>query len=210
LSLLRQAYRDEFHLDQFAWLLERIEPDTGKMKLILEQIDRGINVVSTSSLGRVFDAIAALLGLGSRNHFDAQLPMALESLAQPGVDDFYRFDLSRTGDGPLQLSLHRLITGVVGDLRSGREPSLISAKFHNTLAEALLTLARVARESTRLETVALSGGVFCNRFLTHRLIRHLRQEGFTILWNREVPSNDGGIALGQAAIAARVVGQTAD
>ena len=79
LSLLKQAYGDEFTLDRFAWLLERVESDRGKMKLILEQIDRRINTVSTSSLGRVFDAVAALLGLGSYNHFDAQLPMALES-----------------------------------------------------------------------------------------------------------------------------------
>jgi hydrogenase maturation protein HypF len=78
---------------------------------------------------------------------------------------------------------------------------VISAKFHNTLAEALLALAQAARQSTRLEVVALSGGVFCNRLLTDRLIRRLKQAGFTVLWNRSVPSNDGGIALGQAAIA---------
>ncbi len=66
-------------------------------------------------------------------------------------------------------------------------------------------MAQAARQSTRLEVVALSGGVFCNRFLTDRLIRRLKQEGFTVLWNRDVPSNDGGIALGQAAIAAQIL-----
>ncbi len=201
LSLLRQAYGDEFMLDRFAWLLERVEPDRGKMKLILEQIDRRINTVSTSSLGRVFDAVAALLDLGNYNHFDAQLPMALESLAEPGVDDRYELDLQH-GVEPLQLDLGRTLRGIVEDLRGGKSAAVVSARFHNTLAEALVTIAKAARESTRLEVAALSGGVFCNRFLADRLIARLQQEGFAVLWNRDVPSNDGGIALGQAAIAA--------
>ncbi len=204
LSLLKQAYGDEFSLDRFAWLLERVEPDRGKMKLILEQIDRRINTASTSSLGRVFDAVAALLGLGTYNHFDAQLPMVLESLAEPGIDDCYEFDLQQ-GVEPEQLSLGKTLQGIVADLKGGTSSSVISAKFHNTLAEALLAMAKLARGNTRLEVAALSGGVFCNRFLTDRLIRRLQQEGFTVLWNHSVPSNDGGIALGQAAIAANVM-----
>ena len=204
LSLLKQVYGDDFTLDRFAWLLERVGSDRSKMKLIVEQIDKRINTVNTSSLGRVFDAVAAMLGLGNYNHFDAQLPMALESLAQPGVDDRYEFDLSR-GVEPWQLDLRRAFKGMVEDLRGTAPAALISAKFHNTLAEALLTMAKAARQSTGLEVVALSGGVFCNRLLTDRLIRRLKQEGFTALWNRSVPSNDGGVALGQAAIAANVV-----
>ena len=95
--------------------------------------------------------------------------------------------------------------GVVGDVRSGTAPAAISAKFHNTLAEALLAMAKAARESTRLEVAALSGGVFCNRFLTERLVTRLKQEGFEVLLNRDVPANDGGLALGQAAIAAQML-----
>jgi hydrogenase maturation protein HypF len=207
LSLLKQAYGGEFTLDRFVWLLERVESDRDKMKLILEQIDKRINTVSTSSLGRVFDAAAALLGLGHYNHFDAQLPMALESLAEPGVDDSYNFDL-RQGVEPLQLDLSRMVQGIVKDLRGGTPGAIISAKFHNTLAEALLVMAKAARESTRLEVAALSGGVFCNRCLTDRLIVRLRQEGFAVLWNHDVPSNDGGIALGQAAIAANAMSRS--
>ena len=204
LSLLRQAYGDDFQLDRFAWLLERVESDRSKMKLILQQIDKRINTVSTSSLGRVFDAVAALLGLGSYNHFDAQLPMALESLAEPGIDDCYEFDLPH-GVEPLQLDLGRTLQGMVEDLKRETPVAVISTKFHNTLAEALLAMAKAARESTRLEVAALSGGVFCNRFLTDWLVLRLKQEGFTVLLNRDVPANDGGIALGQAAIAADVM-----
>ncbi len=205
LSLLRQAYGEDFSLDEFAWLLERVEPDQRKLRLILEQIDKGINTVNTSSLGRVFDAAAGVLGLGGYNHFDAQLPMALEAIAQPGVEDSYEYDLHNPNDEPTQLSLRKMLKGVVDDIRRAKAPALISAKFHNTLAEALLGLAKAARESTRFEVAALSGGVFCNRYLANRLAMRLKQEGFTVLLNRDVPSNDGGIALGQAAIAAHIL-----
>ena len=127
--------------------------------------------------------------------------MALESLAASGVDDAYEFDLRRTEAEPLQLDLCRTLHGVMEDVRRGRIPAVVSAKFHNTLAEGLLALAKAARESTKLDVVALSGGVFCNRYLVSRLVMRLKQEGFEVLVNRDVPSNDGGIALGQAAIA---------
>jgi hydrogenase maturation protein HypF len=205
LSLLKDAYGAEFSLDRFRSLLARIEPDEAKLRLILEQIDKRINSVNTSSLGRVFDAVAALVGLGSYNHFDAQLPMALESLTATGVEDCYEFDLHQLRGEPLQLDLRRTLRSLVEDIRRETTPAVVSAKFHNTLAEALLAMAKAARESTRLEIAALSGGVFCNRYLLNRLTARLQQEGFTVLWNREVPSNDGGIALGQAAIAAHIL-----
>jgi len=205
LGLLRQAYGGEFRLAAFNWLLERVEPDRDRLRLIDEQIDKGLNVVSTSSAGRVFDAVAALLGLGSYNHFDAQLPMALESVAQSGVNDRYEFDLHDGGNGSLQLNLRRVFVGVVEDVRSDTTPAVISARFHNTFAEGLLALAKAARDSSRLEVAALSGGVFCNRFLTNRLVARLQQEGFEVLLNRAVPANDGGLALGQAAIAAHLL-----
>ncbi len=205
LGLLKQAYGSDFKLGEFSWLLERVESDAGKLRLIDEQIDRRLNVVNTSSLGRVFDAVAAMLGLGGFNHFDAQLPMALESLAEAGIDDCYEFDLRRTGDEPLLLDLRKSIRSVVEDVRSKKAPAVVSAKFHNTLAEALLAMAKAARESTHLEVAALSGGVFCNRFLTSRLVTRLKQAGFAVLLNRDVPANDGGLALGQAAIAAKMV-----
>jgi hydrogenase maturation protein HypF len=205
LSLLRDAYGRDFSLPKFLWLLKRIEPDEARLRLIIEQIDKRINTVSASSLGRVFDAVAALLGLGNYNHFDAQLPMALESLAQTGVEDHYEFDLRRSDDEPLQLSLCGTVRSVVEDVRSEISPAVISARFHNTLAEALLALARAARESARLEVAALSGGVFCNRYLLDRLVMRLKQEGFAVLLNRDVPSNDGGLALGQAAVAAHLI-----
>jgi len=205
LGLLKKAYGSEFKLDKFAWLLERIEPDKNKHRIISEQINKKINTVETSSLGRVFDAVAAMLGLGNYNHFDAQLPMALEAIAISDVEEHYEFELGKRDDKPLKLDLDKMIKQLINDIQAEKAAGIISAKFHNTLSIALLTMAKQARESTRLNTVALSGGVFCNRYLTNCLIKLLKVNDFRVLFNREVPSNDGGIALGQAAIAVNLV-----
>jgi hydrogenase maturation protein HypF len=98
-----------------------------------------------------------------------------------------------------------LMRQIVEDVREKRESGMISAKFHNTMTEALLEMARKARDKTDLGTVVLSGGVFCNRYLTNRLIEALRRDGFNVLYNRIIPSNDGGLSLGQAAIAAALI-----
>jgi hydrogenase maturation protein HypF len=94
----------------------------------------------------------------------------------------------------------QLITDIQKEISSG----VISAKFHNTLADALFQTAKTARESKKLNTVALSGGVFCNRYLTNRVIKLLNKNSFSVSFNRDIPSNDGGISLGQAAIAAKL------
>lgn len=205
LSLLRQAYGDGFQRDDFAWLLERIEPDRSRLDMLIQQLDKGVNTVNTSSLGRVFDAAAAMLGLGRYNYFDAQLPMALESVADPGVEISYPFDLIEREGEPVKIDLRTTIRQVVQDIRQGGDAAHLSAKFHNTLAEALVAFAEAARKKTGLNTAAVSGGVFCNRYLASRVIRRSKKAGFAVLFNRDVPANDGGIALGQAAIAARIL-----
>ena len=210
LSLLRKAYGCEFTLQKFDWLLKRLEdkPNGGsqisdfKSQILLEQLEKGVNCVETSSLGRVFDAVAAMLGLGSYNHFDAQLPMILEAVAARDIDQSYSFELTSHADRPMQLDLSVMFRQLIDDLREDQDTGVISAKFHNTLAAALLAMAEEARQSTGLNEVSLSGGVFCNRYLANRLIMHLKKAGFSVLFNRDIPSNDGGISLGQAAIAA--------
>jgi hydrogenase maturation protein HypF len=211
LSLLQQAFAEDFELTEFQWLLERFQlgaPDsrlqTPDSRLILEQLAKRINTMETSSLGRVFDAVAAILGLGSHNHFEAQLPMVLEAVVEPGIEDKYGFELACSENQVIQLDIRPMIQELVADVRRDLPMGVVAAKFHNCMAEALFEMAKAAREKTRLQTVALSGGVFCNRYLTNRLIGLLRKNGFEVLFNREVPSNDGGISLGQAAIAAAV------
>ncbi len=205
LGLLKKAYGSDFKLDKFSWLIEQIEADTKKQQIILEQIDKQVNTIETSSLGRVFDAVAAMLGLGNYNHFDAQLPMALEATAASGIEEHYEFELAKRADKPTQLDFSKMIKQLITDIQVKIAPGIISAKFHNTLAGGLLDMAKAARDSSKLNVVALSGGVFCNRYLTNRLIKLLKESDFHVLFNREVPSNDGGIALGQAAITLKLI-----
>jgi hydrogenase maturation protein HypF len=204
LSLLKKSYGDEFSLEKLAWLLNRIEPEIEKQRIISEQLDKGINCIETSSLGRVFDAIATMIGLGSYNNFDAQLPMALEAIAAKNIDEQYQFSILSSEGQACCIDLGITIRQIINDIEEEINPGIISAKFHNTLAAALLDMAKHVRESTELNTVALSGGVFCNRYLLNHFIKRLRKENFKILFNREVPSNDGSISLGQTAIAAKL------
>jgi hydrogenase maturation protein HypF len=205
LGLLKKTYGDDFKLEKFGWLLERIEPDANKQQIISEQIEKQINTVETSSLGRVFDAVAAMVGLGTYNHFEAQLPMALEAIVENGIEEHYDFELIKKTNEPFQIDLRKMTKQIITDIHERTGEGVVSAKFHNTIAAALLEMAKEARASKKLDTVALSGGVFCNRYLTNRLINLLKKNDFCVLFNREVPSNDGGISLGQAAIAVHLV-----
>ena len=101
----------------------------------------------------------------------------------------------------MQLNLRKMIKQIVLDVQRNMDSGIISAKFHNTIAAALVEIAKNAREKTGLNTAALSGGVFCNRYLANRVVKFLKKSSFSVLFNRIVPSNDGGISLGQAAIA---------
>ena len=205
LGLLKKTYGGDFELEKFRWLLERIEPDTNKQQVISEQIEKQINTVETSSLGRVFDAVTAMVGLGTYNHFEAQLPMALEAVVENGVEEHYDFELIKKANEPFQIDLRKMIKQIIADIHERINDGVISAKFHNTIAAALLEMAKTARDSSKLNVVALSGGVFCNRYFTNRLVKLLKENDFCVLFNREFPSNDGGISVGQAAIAAHLV-----
>lgn len=192
-------------LDEFDWLLQRIQPDAAKRRMIAEQIARNVNSVPTSSLGRVFDAVAAMLELGVVNRFEAQLPMALEAAADFTCRNEYPFELIEDPEQGWLIDLRPMLVSIAADIRKSKDPSRVAAGFHNTLAHAFFELARQAQQQTQLDTIALSGGVFCNRFLAERLIGLLKAGNFRVLWNERVPVNDGGIAMGQAAIAAAAV-----
>jgi hydrogenase maturation protein HypF len=205
LGLLRKMYGEDFELEKFRWLFERIEPDARKQEIVLEQLEKQINTVETSSLGRVFDAVAAMVGLGSYNHFEAQLPMALEATIESSIEEHYNFELRAGDDATVQIDLSKMLKQIVDDIQNNVGSGIISAKFHNCLAKSLLEMAKAVRESKKLDTVALSGGAFCNRYLANRLVSLLRKNGFDVLFNRDVPSNDGGISVGQAAIGANTM-----
>jgi hydrogenase maturation protein HypF len=187
-------------------VLDEIEPDREKRFTIAEQIEKNINTVKTSSLGRLFDAVSALCGLGSRNNFEAQLPMALEAIADKRTRECYPFEL-KNENGTAMVEIDDMLKAISADRIDKVDKTVISAKFHNTVAAFFLALAKRARNKTGINTAAVSGGVFCNRFLSERLIELLQNDGFEVLFNRFVPANDGGISLGQAAIAAKITGK---
>jgi len=167
------------------------------MRRMLEQ---RLNTPLTSSAGRLFDAIAAIVGLRQRVRFEGQAAMELE-FALDGVelDEAYETRLAAGGDGPAIVDWGPIVHGVLDDCARGVAVGCISAKFHNALAEAIVAVARHVGEPR----VVLTGGCFQNRYLTERSVRRLREEGFRPYWHQRVPPNDGGIALGQVVAAGR-------
>jgi hydrogenase maturation protein HypF len=203
LALLQKAYQGDYQVEKFRWLLERIEADLKKVQVINRQIEKGVNTVLTSSLGRVFDAVGAMAGLGGYNYFEAELPMALEAIIAEGVEEKYDYDFIIKDNEPVKIDLRKMIKQIVCDVEEKVDAAIISAKFHNGICDCLLSMAEKAREKTGLETIALSGGVFCNRYLSNRLKKILKRSKFCVLFKKEIPANDGGISVGQAAIAAK-------
>lgn len=161
----------------------------------------------TSSIGRLFDAVAALLGLNLVSRFEGQAAMALEFALDPeaaATAGAYGFSLDaskippRTPDSrPMLLDWAPLLADLLADLDRGEAPARISARFHNALASVIVGVAM----HCGLPRVALSGGCFQNRYLTERVIQELRGAGLRPYWHQRVPPNDGGIALGQAVAA---------
>lgn len=157
---------------------------------------RGVNAPMTSSAGRLFDAVAALVGLRDRVNYEGQAAVELEQRVDHAERDWYPV----RQEGPLIRGTD-LVRGVVDDLGAGVDVGVIAARFHNGLVEALAGACVRARAETGLGVVALSGGVFQNVVLTRRLGARLRADGFQVLTHRRVPTNDAGISLGQVSIA---------
>jgi hydrogenase maturation protein HypF len=154
----------------------------------------------TSSAGRLFDAVSALVCGRDAVNYEGQAAIELEQLAHPGESGSYSVPF--TGSGPFRLLGTELVRAVIEDMAAGTGPDVVAARFHNALAGAIVAACRRAREmSGGNNTVALSGGVFQNVMLTERAAAGLEHEGFRVLLQRRVPSNDGGISLGQAAVA---------
>ena len=165
-------------------------------------LERGLNSPWTSSAGRLFDAVAACIGLRQRTRFEGQAAMELEfALEGVGTDEAYPLPIASpvTPQSALRLDWAPMMESVLADVKSRVPVGAISARFHNALVEAIVTVAKAVRQ----DRVALSGGCFQNRYLTERTVRRLREEGFRPYWHQRVPPNDGGIALGQIIAAVR-------
>lgn len=165
------------------------------------QLVRGLNSADTSSAGRLFDAAAALLGVRQEASYEAQGAMELEALAGQSADTaFYDFD--RTDTSPFLLDPAPLWRSMIADFRGGVAPPDLAMRFHRSVARAIVQSCLQGRARTGLGNVGLTGGVFQNVLLTRLAVELLEGEGFEVLTHRIVPPNDGGLALGQAAIGA--------
>ncbi|MGQ9631369.1 MAG: carbamoyltransferase HypF [bacterium] len=175
----------------------------GEMRVILRQIERGINSPLTSSVGRLFDTVSSLLGLVDLVTFEGQAAIALEMVADPSEDGRYEYDLYDDGKG-IVVGFRPLFRGVLDDISLGVSKGRISARFHNALADVIAEVSSSLRDRYSVSLVALSGGVFQNRCLLERTLPLLRDRGFRVLIHSRVPCNDGGIALGQMVVANEV------
>jgi len=169
-------------------------------QLWMRMIERGVNVPPTSGLGRLFDAVSALVGVCSENTYEGQAAIELEAAADETPQDACPFDLVADADG-FVISVDPLIREVVSDLKKGVAVGIISAKFHAAVVEFLLASALRARELSGLDRVAVSGGCFQNDILVRALVPMLEKEGFGVYLHRQVPPGDGCISLGQAYVA---------
>ncbi|SFB56907.1 hydrogenase maturation protein HypF [Amycolatopsis marina] len=158
-----------------------------------------VNSPMTSSAGRLLDAISAILGVRDTVNYEGQAAIELEQYADPDESGVYRVDLR--GDEPIVVSGVDLVRSCVDDLRAGVPRPVIAARVHNGMVDAITRTCVRLRDATGVEVVALSGGVFQNLLLLDRTVEALQSAGLRVLTHSRVPTNDGGISLGQVAVA---------
>lgn len=176
-----------------------------ELELIIRQIDSGINAPLTSSCGRLFDAVSALLGVCTRVHYEGQAAVELEEMADAGFKGKgYPFDLKESG-GLLIISTKKMWQECLRDISKGVSAGQISARFHRTVAEMIAATCRALGDRLPSKKVVLSGGVMQNKLLVENVVRLLEMEHFIPLVHSQVPANDGGLSLGQAVIGGRLI-----
>lgn len=182
------------------------------------QLEHQINTPMTSSVGRLFDAIAALAGVRQKINYEAQAAIELEALVDQTENGAYPFEMifpvSKPSPGstpslwdliPLEISPVPMLNSLLEDIGAGVSPSIVAARFHNALAEVVVSVCKIIRTETSLSRVALSGGVWQNLTLLNKTCQLLIDNGFQIIVHHQVPPNDGGLSLGQVAIAAHCI-----
>ncbi|MDH3360666.1 MAG: carbamoyltransferase HypF, partial [Desulfobulbaceae bacterium] len=169
-----------------------------ELPTLVSMIKKGINCPLTSSCGRLFDAVAALLGLCNHATFDGQGAIALEAIANPNETGSYPPAINKSKNDTLILDSGAIIRNIILDIQKGTSHGLISARFHNSLAALFSTACHEIRTQNGLNQIVCSGGVFQNFLFTSLLTKQLEDDGFTVYTHQKTPPNDGGLALGQA------------
>jgi hydrogenase maturation protein HypF len=211
------AYLDAAYGDSLPAGLAVAERNAGQWGDVVTLARRGINAPATSSAGRLFDAVAALLGVRDAINYEGQAAIELEQWADPSEKGAYPAAVEagaggcgrqrdgglRAADaGPVRIHAADFVRAATGDLLAGTSPAVIAARFHRGVAAAIVQVCLLLRERSGLGTVALSGGVFQNLLLLGQVVDLLEDAEFRVLTHARVPPNDGGISLGQVVVAA--------
>ena len=179
-------------------LIRRIDPQ--KWDVLKRAIEKKINTPLTSSMGRFFDAVSSILSVRDEARYEGQAAIELEMIADHGIKEEYPFHIQKD-EKPMVVDSQEMIRGIVRDLIDGAPNSEISGKFHRTIARLIVETCETIRSKEKLNRVVLSGGVFQNIFLLSLVTEGLKRSAFDVYTHHLVPTNDGGISLGQAVIA---------
>lgn len=167
-------------------------------QIIQDQVDKNINIVQTSSMGRLFDAVSSLIGIRQEVSYEGQAAIELESIADPQETGIYPYSIDERIIG-----VSPIISSILADLYNHVSPSIISARFHNTIVQLSIDSIVNIMNDVDCHTVALSGGVWQNSLLLALTVRSLKEKGLEVLTHQLLPPNDGCISLGQAVIAGK-------
>ena len=186
-----------------------------ELKVIINQLITRFNSPLTSSCGRLFDAVSSLLSISQHNYYEGQAAIELEMVSDESVLESYPFVLRREFNNGfiseiIVIDTLPIIGGIITDKQKGYNPSYISAKFHNTIIAIISKICEIMYKKFNIKKVALSGGVFQNNIILNKSFGILREKGFAVFTNFQVPVNDGGISLGQAFIAHHIANKLKD
>ena len=175
-----------------------------KIEVVKQALNSKINCFLSSSMGRLFDAVAALCGIRNNISYDGQAAIELENVIKDQVEESYLWNIIEE-NGVINIEYKGIIEGILKDIHRKEEISKISSKFHNSLIEASCDLVCKLREKEQINKVVLSGGVFENQYLLRGIYTNLTKEGFKVFYNEKIPTNDGGISFGQLHVASAIM-----
>lgn len=212
------SYLDECEEDAAAFFLARPESnlDSRQVNTVIKQMRQRIASPYTSSVGRLFDAVAALIGICVNAEYEGQAAMELEALACSSkkilsrwdeLSDSYPYEVFQDATGMLTINCRKIFQHIAGDLANSQNAAAISRKFHMTIAAIVEDLCCRIRATTAVNKVCLGGGVFQNKLLLSMVMQLLTSRNFEVLIPQNVPPNDGGLSVGQAAVALAQTGQ---
>ena len=176
--------------------IQEIIPGGSPIQALKKQLESKINTPLTSSIGRLFDGVSAIIGVRQTITYEGQAAIELETVADPDERDSYHIEITKEKI----IDPGKMLESILKDYQDGISPSRISTRFHNGLAEMVHEMALILRKKYNLNRVALSGGVWQNMTLLHKTENHLSKSGFEVLLHQKVPPNDGGLSLGQVVI----------